>query len=201
MLTGMTSRRAAICGIRRSLTSAPSSDSRGRPAFYHQRVRDSRRIWPELQPGRNRDHRQRERQSRAHGFAKLQPEPAHVAQPRHCVRRFRAMCTRCLDIRRIRTPSSASAQRTAHHEPGGRDRLPHATCPRCTRSTIRWIRRPTSAPVHLYAGYQGSAAPHYFHYDENAVAAVQGIPLNPQVNSVNFFDNNGHATTTPCSPD
>lgn len=42
-------------------------------------------------------------------------------------------------------------------------------------------------------GYQGSVSRHtYFHYDENAVASVQGIPLNPQVNSVNFFGNEGH---------
>ncbi len=43
-------------------------------------------------------------------------------------------------------------------------------------------------------GYSGSQSRHtFFHYDENAVAAVHGIPLNPQVNSVNFFGNNGHA--------
>ena len=34
----------------------------------------------------------------------------------------------------------------------------------------------------------------YFHYDENAVASVNSIPLNPQVNSVNFFDNIGHSS-------
>jgi Carboxypeptidase regulatory-like domain len=44
-------------------------------------------------------------------------------------------------------------------------------------------------------GYQGSVGRHlYFHYDENAVASVQAIPLNPQVNSVNFFDNIGHSS-------
>jgi hypothetical protein len=43
-------------------------------------------------------------------------------------------------------------------------------------------------------GYSGSQSRHtFFHYDENAVASVHGIPLNPQVNSVNYFDNNGHA--------
>jgi len=42
-------------------------------------------------------------------------------------------------------------------------------------------------------GYQGSVAKHtYFHYDADAVASVEGIPLNPQVNSVNFFGNEGH---------
>lgn len=42
-------------------------------------------------------------------------------------------------------------------------------------------------------GYQGTATRHtYFHYDGNAVASVQGIPLNPQVNSVNYWDNIGH---------
>jgi Carboxypeptidase regulatory-like domain len=44
-------------------------------------------------------------------------------------------------------------------------------------------------------GYQGSKGLHsYFHYDENAVASVNSIPLNPQVNSVNFFDNIGHSS-------
>jgi hypothetical protein len=44
-------------------------------------------------------------------------------------------------------------------------------------------------------GYQGSVGRHtYFHYNENAVASVNGIPLNPQVNSVNFFDNTGHSS-------
>lgn len=47
----------------------------------------------------------------------------------------------------------------------------------------------------LTLGYQGSVTRHtYFHYDENAVASVQGIPLNPQVNSVNFWDNIGHGS-------
>lgn len=42
-------------------------------------------------------------------------------------------------------------------------------------------------------GYQGSVSRHiYFHYDGNAVASVQGIPLNPQVNGVNYFGNGGH---------
>lgn len=42
-------------------------------------------------------------------------------------------------------------------------------------------------------GYQGSQSRHtYYHYDLNDVAAVQGIPLNPQVNSVNYFGNQGH---------
>ena len=44
-------------------------------------------------------------------------------------------------------------------------------------------------------GYQGSVGRHsYFHYEENAVASVNNIPLNPQVNSVNFFDNIGHSS-------
>ncbi len=43
-------------------------------------------------------------------------------------------------------------------------------------------------------GYSGSQSRHtFFHYDENAVASVQGLSLNPQVNSVNFWGNNGHA--------
>lgn len=42
-------------------------------------------------------------------------------------------------------------------------------------------------------GYQGSVSRHtYFHYDANAAASVDGIPLNPQVNSVNYFGNGGH---------
>ncbi len=45
----------------------------------------------------------------------------------------------------------------------------------------------------LTLGYQGSASRHtYFHYDGNAVAAVRAIPLNPQVNGVNYFGNGGH---------
>ena len=45
----------------------------------------------------------------------------------------------------------------------------------------------------LSVGYQGSVSRHiYFHYDGNAVASVQNIPLNPQVNGVNYFDNNGY---------
>lgn len=44
----------------------------------------------------------------------------------------------------------------------------------------------------LSLGYQGSVGKHiYFHYDANAPASVNGIPLNPQVNSVNYFGNNG----------
>ncbi len=44
-------------------------------------------------------------------------------------------------------------------------------------------------------GYQGSTGRHlYFHYDENAVASVHSVPLNPQVNSVNYFDNVGHSS-------
>ncbi len=47
----------------------------------------------------------------------------------------------------------------------------------------------------LSLGYQGSTGRHiYFHYDGNAVASVNSIPLNPQVNSVNFFDNIGHSS-------
>ena len=43
------------------------------------------------------------------------------------------------------------------------------------------------------AAYQGSNARHtYYHYDLNAVAAVEGIPFNPAVNSVNDFGNEGH---------
>jgi len=42
-------------------------------------------------------------------------------------------------------------------------------------------------------GYQGSSSKHtYYHYDLNAVSAVEGIPFNPHVNSVNFFGNEGH---------
>ncbi len=42
-------------------------------------------------------------------------------------------------------------------------------------------------------GYQGNLSRHtYFHYDLNAVAAVQGIALNPLVGGVNFFGNEGH---------
>ena len=47
----------------------------------------------------------------------------------------------------------------------------------------------------LSLGYQGSVSRHtYFHYDGNAVASVQGYPLNPQVSNVNYFDNNGHGS-------
>lgn len=43
-------------------------------------------------------------------------------------------------------------------------------------------------------GYSGSQSRHtFFHYDQNAVASVQGLSLNPQVNSVNFWGQNGHA--------
>src|SRR3984885_4974041 len=42
-------------------------------------------------------------------------------------------------------------------------------------------------------GYQGSLSRHtYFHYEENAVAAVQGFTLNPGVTNVGFFGNNAH---------
>jgi hypothetical protein len=42
-------------------------------------------------------------------------------------------------------------------------------------------------------GYQGSLSRHsYFHYEENAVAAVQGFTLNPGVTNVGFFGINGH---------
>ncbi|MGH9606208.1 MAG: carboxypeptidase regulatory-like domain-containing protein [Terracidiphilus sp.] len=41
-------------------------------------------------------------------------------------------------------------------------------------------------------GYEGSLSRHtFFHYDENAVASADGIALNPQVNSANFYGNNG----------
>jgi hypothetical protein len=44
-------------------------------------------------------------------------------------------------------------------------------------------------------GYQGAVSRHlYFHYDADAVASVSNIPLNPQINSVNFFDNIGHGS-------
>ena len=44
----------------------------------------------------------------------------------------------------------------------------------------------------LSVGYQGSLGRHnLFHYDANAVASVQGVALNPQANSVNFWNNNG----------
>jgi hypothetical protein len=47
----------------------------------------------------------------------------------------------------------------------------------------------------LSLGYQGSTGRHlYFHYDGNAIASVNNIPLNPQVNSVNYFDNVGHSS-------
>ena len=44
-------------------------------------------------------------------------------------------------------------------------------------------------------GYQGSMSKHnYFHYEGNAVASVNGIPLNPQVSNVNYFGNGGHSS-------
>lgn len=43
-------------------------------------------------------------------------------------------------------------------------------------------------------GYSGSQTRHtYYYYDENAVASVKGIPLNPSVTNIYFFGNNGHA--------
>lgn len=43
-------------------------------------------------------------------------------------------------------------------------------------------------------GYTGSQSRHtFFHYDENDVASVHGVPLNSKVNSVNFWGVNGHA--------
>ncbi|HTW61534.1 MAG TPA: carboxypeptidase regulatory-like domain-containing protein [Terracidiphilus sp.] len=43
-------------------------------------------------------------------------------------------------------------------------------------------------------GYSGSQSRHsYFHYDEDAVASVNGIPLNPLVTSASFWNSNGHA--------
>ncbi|HUY94280.1 MAG TPA: hypothetical protein VMU71_03235 [Terracidiphilus sp.] len=47
----------------------------------------------------------------------------------------------------------------------------------------------------LTVGYQGSVMRHtFFHLDENAFASVNGIPLNPQVNSVNYWSNIGHGS-------
>jgi hypothetical protein len=47
----------------------------------------------------------------------------------------------------------------------------------------------------LSLGYQGSVGRHiYFNYDGNAVASVQDIPLNPQVNGVSYFNNTGHSS-------
>jgi hypothetical protein len=41
-------------------------------------------------------------------------------------------------------------------------------------------------------GYQGSLSRHtFFQYDENAVASVQGLALNPQVNGLTYYGNNG----------
>jgi hypothetical protein len=43
-------------------------------------------------------------------------------------------------------------------------------------------------------GYQGSHTLHtFFQYDANAVASVKGLPLNPQVNQVEYYGNNGDA--------
>lgn len=45
----------------------------------------------------------------------------------------------------------------------------------------------------LSVGYQGSLTRHsYFHYNADAVASVNNIALNPQVNGVDFYSNNGH---------
>ena len=45
-------------------------------------------------------------------------------------------------------------------------------------------------------GYQANLSRHtYFHYDENAVAAVQGAALNPGVSNVNFYGNGGHGNS------
>jgi hypothetical protein len=42
------------------------------------------------------------------------------------------------------------------------------------------------------AGYQGSISRHtFFQYDENAVASVEDIALNPEVNSIIYYGNNG----------
>jgi hypothetical protein len=42
-------------------------------------------------------------------------------------------------------------------------------------------------------GYQGSLSRHtYFQYEENAVAAVQGLALNPGVSNVDFYGNQAH---------
>lgn len=47
----------------------------------------------------------------------------------------------------------------------------------------------------LTVGYQGSVMRHtFFHLDENAAASVMGLPLNPQVNSVNYWSNLGHGS-------
>lgn len=41
-------------------------------------------------------------------------------------------------------------------------------------------------------GYQGSLNRHtFFQYDENAVASVEGLSLNPQVNGFTYYGNNG----------
>lgn len=41
-------------------------------------------------------------------------------------------------------------------------------------------------------GYQGSLNRHtFFQYDANAVASIQGIALNPQVNGLTYYGNNG----------
>ncbi|HZP07556.1 MAG TPA: carboxypeptidase-like regulatory domain-containing protein [Terracidiphilus sp.] len=45
----------------------------------------------------------------------------------------------------------------------------------------------------LSLGYTGSLSRHtFFHYDENAVASVKGIPLNSVTPNVYVFGNNGH---------
>ncbi|HLY41350.1 MAG TPA: TonB-dependent receptor [Terracidiphilus sp.] len=47
----------------------------------------------------------------------------------------------------------------------------------------------------LTVGYSGSVGRHtIFNYDLNAVAAVDGLPLNPQVNSATYFSNGGHSS-------
>jgi hypothetical protein len=47
----------------------------------------------------------------------------------------------------------------------------------------------------LTVGYQGSVMRHtFFHLDGNASASVAGIPLNPQANSVNYWNNVGHGS-------
>jgi hypothetical protein len=44
-------------------------------------------------------------------------------------------------------------------------------------------------------GYLGTVSRHtYFHYDGDARAEANGQPLNPQVNSVNYFDTIGHGS-------
>ena len=124
MLTGMTVQKGGNLWNAQKLNFGPQFGFAWTPGFYHQRVVIRGGYGLELQPERNRHHRQCERKPRPHGFAELHHEPADFAESRDSSTKFPATRIRLFGYpSNPNTIVSFGSNGLPDHQPGKRDRI------------------------------------------------------------------------------